>query len=97
MTELVAHKGKISFAAQTHSDQPQHLVQGHAPVDDHIFHIPGHMGVHFLVAQPEHNGLVAYQCLVMGFAVANDLFVAAADGKLVIDLIQIPMLVRHFL
>ena len=97
MPEFIAHKGQIAFAAQGGGDQPQHFMQRDSPVNDHVFLGFFHPPVHFLVTQPEHQRFVAYQRLIMGFAVANDLFLWSANGQLVVDLIQIPVFVRGFL
>ena len=69
-------------------------MQSHSPVDNHIFLVNAHTPVHFLIAQAEHNGLVPHQCLIVRFTVTDHLFVGAADGEFIINMIQIPMLVR---
>jgi len=97
VAELIAHKGQVAFAAQTHSQQPDHFVQGHTPVDDGILAVYFHAPVHFLVAQAEHNGLVANQRLIVGLAVADDLFFGTAGSQFVVNMPQIPMFVGNFL
>ena len=97
MAEFIAHKGQIAFAAQAHGQQAEHLVKGHAPVHHHIFVVYAHAPVHFLVAEPEHNGLVAHQCLVVGLAVADHRLPGTADCQLIIDAVQIPVFIGSFL
>ena len=97
VAEFVAHEGQVALAAQAHGQQPQQLVQCHAPVHDAVL-VPGFHGVvHFLVAEAEHDGLIAHQGLVVAFAIADDPLVAAAGGQFVVDLVQIPIFVAVFL
>ena len=44
-------------------DEPDHLVQGNAPVHHRAGAVQGHVGVHVLVHQPESNGFVPHQSL----------------------------------
>ena len=97
VAEFIAHKGQIPLTAQAHGQQTDQLVQGHAPVDDHTLALTVHRPVHLFVAQPEHNGLVPHQRLVMGFAVADYLFFGAASGQFIPDFAHVPVVIPGFL
>lgn len=60
VAELVALEVQVALAAEGVGDEPDHLVQGHAALDDGgELREGGHVRVHFLVAQPHHEGFVA--------------------------------------
>lgn len=75
MTELVAHKSQVAFATETDRHQSDHLVQGHAAVNDWVQGLErGHLPVHLFVHQPEGYGLVTDEGLIMTLAISNGLF-----------------------
>ena len=96
MAELIAHEIKISFAGQAEGDQPDHLVQRDAAVDDHGLAGLVHVPVHFLVHQPERDRLVADQRLVVALGIADVLFAESAIHQRVINLAQVPVFVGFF-
>ena len=67
--------------------QTQQFMERHTAVDDHAWMSTIHGGVHFAVAEAEHDGLITNQSLVMAFAVADDLFMTATDGQLVVNIV----------
>ena len=97
VAELVAHEGQVALAAQTHGQQTDHLVQGHAPVDHQILVVIGHTPVHFLVAQAEHHRLVPHQRLVVGLHIADDLLLGSAARQLRPEHPHIPVVVPDLL
>lgn len=60
MSEFVAHEIEIGVPACRDRDEPDHLVQGHSPVDDRTLRGAVHVFVHLLSHQPEREGLVAH-------------------------------------
>ena len=68
-------------------------MQGDGPVDGDGMVGFAHAGVHLGVRHAEDQRLVAHQRLVVGFAVADVLFLGAAGGQLVPHLEHIPLIV----
>ena len=84
VAELVADEIEIALAGQAEGDQPDHLVQRDAAVDDQVLAGLVHVPVHFLVHEPEREGLVADQGLVVAFGIADVLFAAPAIHQRVV-------------
>ena len=96
MSEFVAHKIQIGLSRQRDRKKPDHLVQRHAAVDHDVLCGAVHIGVHLLVHQPERNGLVADQCLVVRLAVGHRFDIRQPVGHHVPHLPDVPLFVRHF-
>ena len=93
MAELVAHEVEVALAARADGHQADHLVQRDGTVHDHVLARAVHAGVHFLVRQAEHDGLVAHQRLVVGLRVADDLLLIAAGDQFPVHLADLPVAV----
>ena len=66
---------EVALPAQADGDQADHLVQGQAAVHHQGgAREDGHVGVHLLVHQPEGDGLVAHQRLVVALSVRDARF-----------------------
>ena len=112
MAEFVAHEIEVAVArgggrhqadhlvegdAAVHGHQADHLVEGDAAVHDRILGFGVHGEVHFLVHQPENQGLVSHQRLVVALGVGDGLLVGALVGELPPDLAHGPLLVGELL
>mmetsp|Transcript_155367 Transcript_155367/g.498494 ORF Transcript_155367/g.498494 Transcript_155367/m.498494 type:complete len:736 (-) Transcript_155367:1057-3264(-) len=100
VAKLVAHEVQVALSAQGQDEEPHHLVQRKPSV--HAERVLGavhdaHACVHLRVHQPEGQGLVADNGLVMGLAVADDLFLVAAVREDVDDVAHAPSAVRTLL
>ena len=74
VSELVAHEVQVRISAQTDRQQPDHLVQRDAPVDDVVLGTEvAHVEVDFLAEEPHRDGLVAHDGLVVRLAVRHAL------------------------
>ena len=93
VAELIAYEIQIPLAAQGERNQPDHLVQGDAAIDDRIAAGLAHVPVHVRVHQPKGDGLVAYQRLVVTFGVGDVLFALTAVEQHAKDLAHAPVLV----
>ena len=92
--QLVAHEVQVGLAPEGHGDEPNHLVQGHAPDDDlgglvQRAHAFVHLGAH----QPEGDRLVPDQRLVVTLGVSHRLLGVPAVAERVDELGHLPVLV----
>ncbi len=83
MTELVTHEIEIAAIDGGGRHQTDHLMQGDATVYTEraagpLRHVPVHIGID----QPEDDGLVAHQCLVVALGIGDGLFIGAPVGNL---------------
>ena len=92
------HEVEVPLSAEPVRDQPYHLVQRDAAIDDQRgVGIDRHVRVHILVDEPEDDGLVADQRLVVTLAV-RDVFLAVAPvHQRVTDVGDAPVLVLSLL
>lgn len=68
VAELVAFEVEVALSSQAVGDQSDHLVQGHASFDGGCeFGQHGHVGVHFLVAEPHHERFITDQAGEVSF------------------------------
>ncbi len=72
-----------------------HLVKGDTSVDDHVLDVLAHAPVHLLVAQAEHDCLIAHESLVVRLDVADDLLLRSSAVELVPHPPHIPLLIAH--
>ena len=94
--QYLTNEVEIALSPQAHCDQPDHLVEGHASVDDEVGRGHGrHVGVHLLVHQPEGQRLVPYQRLVVALRVRDALLPVPPVGQGVTDLPHLPVVVRN--
>ncbi|KAI7092158.1 1,4-alpha-glucan-branching [Hortaea werneckii] len=92
VAELVAFEVQVGFAPEPVRDQPDHLVQRHAAFDDGgEFREGGHVRVHLGVAEPEEEGLVADEGLVVGFGVGDGFFAVATVGQGEAEVAHVPV------
>ena len=97
MPELVAHEVEVGLTARGDGHQADHLVQGHAAVDDDVLRSAVHVEIHLLVHQPEGDGLVADERLVVRLGVGYGLDFGQAVGHHRPHLPDVPLLVGHLL
>jgi len=78
MSKLIPNEREVSFTSKGMCDKSYHLVQGQTSVNDgcQLGQI-AHVRVHLLVHEPESDGLIADQGLVMRLAVRNRRFLRA--------------------
>lgn len=93
VAEFVADESEPGFAAGNHGEEAEEFVEGEAPVDDGVLVAFFHVPVHVLVHEPEGEGFIADECLVMGFGVGDGLFLVASVGELVPDGVEVPLFV----
>mmetsp|Transcript_9850 Transcript_9850/g.28314 ORF Transcript_9850/g.28314 Transcript_9850/m.28314 type:complete len:381 (+) Transcript_9850:270-1412(+) len=98
VAELIAHEVEVALAAESHSHHADALVQRDAAVDDEVGRgEERHAVVHLLIHEPEGNGLVAHQRLVVRLAVAHHLLLVPAVGEGVGDVAHLPLVIRLLL
>mmetsp|Transcript_39718 Transcript_39718/g.77744 ORF Transcript_39718/g.77744 Transcript_39718/m.77744 type:complete len:451 (-) Transcript_39718:756-2108(-) len=98
VTKLVTHKVEVPLPPQGHGEHADHLVQRNAAVDNQVGGSQvGHAIVHLLVHQPEGNGLVTNERLVVALAVAHHLLLVPAVGEGVNNVAHLPLIIRHLL
>ena len=93
VTEFVAYEVEPSFATYGHREHANHFMQREAAIDDVTLVFVFHHGVHFFVHEPEGEGFVSYEGLVVGLCVGNCFFTVAAVGELSPDGFEIPLFV----
>ena len=71
-------------------------MEGDPTVHHQVLSILVHVPVHLLVDQPEDNGLIAHQGLVVRFGIANGLFVGPFGGKFLKNFRNVPGLIGLF-
>ena len=97
MSELIAHEVEVSAIDGRSRDETDHLMQRYTAVG-HIgrmamFEMPVHVGVH----EPEDDGLVPDERLVMALGIGDGLLVLSAVGHLKEDVSGFPVLVLDLL
>ena len=90
MAEFITHKVQVALTAACQGEQADHLVQGDSPVNHRIVAILVHVGVHVGAGQTEDHGLVAHQCLVVGFHIGDGILTGTAQAHLAPHLVDIP-------
>mmetsp|Transcript_15557 Transcript_15557/g.33794 ORF Transcript_15557/g.33794 Transcript_15557/m.33794 type:complete len:656 (+) Transcript_15557:2686-4653(+) len=100
VAELVAHEGQVAFATQGQDDKPDHLVEGQTAVDAEGVigaldeaHASVHLGIH----EPEGQGLVSHNGLIVGLAIGDDLLLVSSIREDVHDVTHVPLVVAHLL
>lgn len=83
MSELVSHEIQIPAARGRQGDETDQLVQGDAPVNAQAFMAYMHVFVDIRSDQPEDQGLIADQGLIVRFGVADGLLLRAPVVQLV--------------
>mmetsp|Transcript_2514 Transcript_2514/g.10795 ORF Transcript_2514/g.10795 Transcript_2514/m.10795 type:complete len:209 (+) Transcript_2514:1357-1983(+) len=94
MAKLVPHEVEVTLAANRHGDHPDHLVQRHAS-GDHVGRglERAHAVVHFGVHEPERDGLIADDGLIVRLGIADALLGVSAVAQSRDDLVHAPVLV----
>ena len=93
MPGFVPHEVEPTFAARNQGQQPDHLVQGQAPLNDRIGVILGHVPVHRLVHQAERQRIVADQRLIVALGIGDGGLAPPPVGEHTPQLAKIPILV----
>ncbi len=90
----LTHEVEISFSAESVRDEADHLVERKASVDDKVrMTRRAHVRVHLLVHEPERNGLVAHQCLIVALGIGDVGLAPTSVRQLVHDVPHIPVLI----
>mmetsp|Transcript_78471 Transcript_78471/g.202067 ORF Transcript_78471/g.202067 Transcript_78471/m.202067 type:complete len:423 (-) Transcript_78471:401-1669(-) len=100
VAELVAHEVEVALATKAQHQEAQHLVQRQTAVDAHGGRgrlDQAHACVHLRVHQPEGDGLVADDGLVVRLNVADHLLLIPPVRERVDDVPHVPALVRLLL
>ena len=82
MSKLISHEIKITAIDCRRSGKPDHFVQGDSAIDSAGLVTFLEMPVHVSVYQPENDGLVSDQSLIVAFTIADSLFITAPVGCL---------------
>ena len=93
VAEFVADEAEPGFAAGNHGEEANHFMEGEAAVDDGTFVRFLHVPIHLLIHEPEGEGLVADEALVVGLGVGDGFFAVASVRKLVPKDIEVPLFV----
>ena len=93
VAEFIAHEIQIALAAQRSGDKADDLVIIHGPLNHRRWIVLVHMPVHLRIGQPEHDGLVSHQGLIVGLAVCDGLLLRPARGEHPVHLTDVPVLV----
>ena len=97
MAELIAHEIQVGMASQRDGEKPDHLVQGDPPVDLKALLLQAHLEIDLALHEPESDGLVADQRLVMRFAVGNGLYPGQPVVHDMPHFAELPLLILFFL
>ena len=81
MSELVAHKVKVSAVNGGKGYKPYHFVHGYTTVHSGIVVALHHVPVHLIVNQAENYGFVSHKRLVVAFNIADSFFVSTPVCK----------------
>ncbi len=83
MAKFVAHEVEVPPVDGSSRDQANHLVQRDAAINlIGALHPLRHKPVHVGVDQPENNGFIPYQCLVVALGVRDCLLIVSPVGRL---------------
>mmetsp|Transcript_7040 Transcript_7040/g.15466 ORF Transcript_7040/g.15466 Transcript_7040/m.15466 type:complete len:492 (-) Transcript_7040:1049-2524(-) len=98
VTKLIAHEGEVALTPQSHGHQADHLVQGHPPrhhptLLSECRHTLVHLGAH----QPECNGLISHEGLVVTLGVADGPLRVTPVAQCGHQVPHAPVLVPHVL
>lgn len=93
VAEFVADEAEPGFATGNHGEEANHFVEGNAAVDDGTFVRLFHLPIHLFVHEPEGEGLVADEALVVGLGVGHGLFAIASVRKLIPKDVKVPLFV----
>ena len=78
MPKLVTHEVEIAPINSGSSNKPYHLMQGNATVGNVVLVSFLEMPIHVGINKAENDGFIAYQSLVVTFAIRDGQFVRAA-------------------
>ena len=81
MAEFVAHEGHITASAQAEGKKPNQLMQGHPPVRQGTGGENPHLVVHGGIHEPEDDGFISHQGLIMALGVGDGAFMGPAVGQ----------------
>ena len=93
VAELIAHEAEPALAAEGEGKQADDLVEGDAALDDRVLVLGGHVPIHLFVHEPEGEGLIADECLVVAFRVGDGGLAVAAVGEDAPEFVEVPVLV----
>jgi len=97
MSELVAHKVEVSAVDGRGGHQTDHLMERHTAFNNSVVVVLLHVPVHVRIYQPEDDGLISHQCLIVAFGVTDCLFVGTAVGRFPPDGRGMPVFIFLFL
>ena len=97
MTEFVTHKIEVGLPSQRDRKEADHLMQRHTPINNQVFSRPIHIRIHLLVHQPEGNGFISHQSLIMRLAVSYRLNRPQSIDHHVPHLPDVPLLIGYLL
>ena len=97
MTEFISHKVQITAVDSRSCEQTNHFVQCYTALYDSIFITFLEVPVHIRINQTENDSLVAYQSLVVTFAVRDCFFVFTAIGYFPEQARRLPVFITTFL
>ena len=81
VAEFISHKVEVAAVDGREGYQPYHFMQGHASIYDQIGVSLAHVPIHDIVDEPEDNGFVADQCLVVALGIIDGLFIGTPIGQ----------------
>ena len=93
MAKLVAHEVQIAAIDGGSSNQTDHLVKSYAAIYYTVAVLLAEVPVHISIDEPENDGLVSHQCLVMAFCIRNSLFILTAVGHFPENAGRLPVLI----
>lgn len=81
VAEFISHEVEVTAVDSREGYQPYHFMQGHASIYDQIGISFAHVPVHDVVDEPEDNGFIADQCLVVALGIIDGLFIGTPIGQ----------------
>mmetsp|Transcript_13633 Transcript_13633/g.30991 ORF Transcript_13633/g.30991 Transcript_13633/m.30991 type:complete len:257 (+) Transcript_13633:4385-5155(+) len=100
MAELVAHEVQVALSTKTKHQQADHLVERQATIDAHGRRraLDGaHACVHLCIHQPESDGLVTNNSLVMRLHIAHTFLLPASVCQRVHNVPHVPRIISRLL
>ena len=97
MSEFISHEVQITTIDGGGCQKSYHLMKCNTTISHEVFIAFLEMPIHIGINQPEDNGLVAHQCLIMTLCIRNRFLVSTTIGQFPEHRRWFPVLVLKFL
>ena len=96
VTKFIAHEGEVAFASKAKCEQADEFMECHTSVYGWVVIVLTHVPVHVLIHEPECEGFIADECLIMAFCVGDVRFSVASVDEGAPDFMEVPVFVSFF-